>query len=183
MQNILDNHIRSIDTRLSLFDIKIVSETNGTLTLSGRVLDKNQLDELPRLFPNRQLDIASIRILNAETHARVHVAPNLTGLYEHPTFNMTLSSELPYGTDLNILDENSNWVFTRQPDGYLGWAFRRYLSEGTAPTATHLVLAPVVELRERPDDGSGRRRSLSSCLVSMSSQRLPNVRTSRSRRK
>ncbi|NTW12771.1 MAG: C40 family peptidase, partial [Anaerolineales bacterium] len=32
---------------------------------------------------------------------------------------------------------------------------RRYLGEGTAPTAAHLVLAPAIELREGPDQVSG----------------------------
>ncbi len=155
MQNTLNDYIKTIDRRTSLFDVKIDSETNGTLTLSGRVLDKSQMDELPRLFPDRKLDTASIRILNAETHTRVHVATNLTGLYERPTFGMPLSSELPFGTDLETLDERDNWVYTRQPDGYLGWVYRRYLGEGRAPAATHLVLAPVIELREKPDQASG----------------------------
>lgn len=155
MTNLLDDYAKSIDPRTSLFDVKIDSENNGTLTLSGRVLDKSQLDELPRLFPDRKLDTASIRILNAETHPRLHVATNLTGLYERPTFGMPLSSELYFGTDLEILDESGNWVFVRQTDGYLGWAYRRYLGEGTAPTATHLVLAPAIELRADPDPASG----------------------------
>ena len=155
MTNILEDYTKTIDPRTSLFDVRINSETDGTLTLSGRVLDKAQLDELPRLFPDRKLDTASIRILNAETHVRAHVATNLTGLYERPTFGMPLSSELYFGTDLEILDEEDNWVFTRQTDGYLGWAYRRYLGEGTAPTATHLVLAPVIELRANPDPASG----------------------------
>ena len=155
MTNTLDDYIKSIDTRTSLFDIKIDSESDGTLALSGRILDKCQMDELPRLFPNRQLDTASIRILNDETHDQVHVATNLTGLYERPTFGMTLSSELPYGTDLEVLDENGNWVCTSQHDGYLGWAYRRYLNEGIAPTATHIVLTPAIELREEPEESSG----------------------------
>jgi cell wall-associated NlpC family hydrolase len=155
MQNIMDNFAKSIDNRTSLFDVKIDSETNGTLTLSGRVLDRSQLDELPRLFPARKLDTASIRILNAETHERVHVATNLTGLYERPTFGMPLSSELYFGTELEVLDEKGRWVFTRQNDGYLGWAYRPYLGEGPAPAATHLVIAPVVELRAEPNQSNG----------------------------
>lgn len=155
MTNLLDDYAKSIDPRTSLFDVKIDSENNGTLTLSGHVLDKSQLDELPRLFPDRKLDTASIRILNAETHPRLHVATNLTGLYERPTFGMPLSSELYFGTDLELLLESGNWVFVRQTDGYLGWAYRRYLGEGTAPTATHLVLAPAIELRADPDPASG----------------------------
>jgi cell wall-associated NlpC family hydrolase len=154
MTNILEDFIKSIDNRTSLFDIKIDTESNGTLKLSGRLLDASQLDELPRLFPTRKLDTASIRILNTEAHERVHVTTNLTGLYEQPTFGMPLSSELHYGTELEVLDERGNWVFTRQIDGYLGWAYRPYLGEGLAPAATHLVLAPVVELRTAPDETS-----------------------------
>jgi len=73
-------------------------------------------------------------------------------LYEKPTFGMPLSSELYYGTMLEALDEEGNWVFTRQPDGYLGWAYRPYLGEGPAPAATHLALAPAIELRADPNE-------------------------------
>ncbi|NWG35818.1 MAG: C40 family peptidase [Chloroflexi bacterium] len=155
MNRILEEYAKTIDPRTSLFDVQILSEANETLTLGGRLLDRAQLDDLSRLFPDRKLDTASIRILNAETHPRAYVATNLTGLYERPTFGMPLSSELYYGTELEILDENGNWVFTRQSDGYLGWAYRRYLNEGTAPAATHLVLAPSIEMRESPDQASG----------------------------
>ena len=154
MQNLLDEFAKSIDPRKSLFDVKIDSETNEALTLSGRVLDKSQLDELPGIFPNRNLDTASIRVLNAETHERVHVATNLSGSYEKPTFGMPLSSELYFGTELEVLDEKGRWVFTRQRDGYLSWAYGPYLGEGLSPKATHLVLAPAVELRTEPNQTS-----------------------------
>lgn len=153
MQNILDEFAKSIDARTSLFDVKIDSEDNGTLILSGRVLNASQLDELPRLFPGRKLDTTSIRILSREPHERIHVATNLTGLYEKPTFG-PLSSELCYGTELEALDEENRWVLTRQRDGYLGWAYRPYLSEGLAPAATHLMLAPAIELRAEPNEYS-----------------------------
>ena len=172
MTNILDDYIKGIDPRTSLFDVKVDSESNGTLTLSGRVLDKSQLDELPRLFHNLKLDTTSIRILNAETHEHVHVATNLMGLYERPTFGMPLSSELYYGTSLEVLDENGNWAFTRQTDGYLGWAYRRYLSKGDEHTATHFVLLPAIELREGPDGGSGvLTRLVSGTAVSVEEKR------------
>ncbi|MEP7135456.1 MAG: NlpC/P60 family protein [Chloroflexota bacterium] len=154
MTNILTDFAKSVDPRTSLFDVKIDSETDATLALSGRVLDPAQLDELPRLFPTHKLDTASIRILNTETHERVHVTTNLTGLYEKPMFGMPLSSELYFGTELEVLDEQGKWVFTRQQDGYLGWAYRPYLGEGLAPAATHLVLAPVIEVRAEPNETS-----------------------------
>lgn len=155
MQNILDEFAKSIDARTSLFDVRIDSEDNGTLTLSGRVLDKSQLDKLSHLFPNRNLDTASIRVLNAETHEFVHVATNLTGLYERPTFGMPLSSELTYGTMLEILDEKGNWVFIRQADGYLGWVYRPYLKDGNSPReVSDFVLALAIEVHEKPSEES-----------------------------
>jgi hypothetical protein len=155
MPNILDDFARSVDKRNSLFDVKIDSESNGTLTLSGRVLDKSQLDELPRIFPDHKLHTASIRILNAEAYKRGHVATNITGLYERPTFAMPLSSELLYGTALDILDTQGSWAFTRQSDGYLGWAYHPYINEDTPITPTHFVISPMIELHENPDNRSG----------------------------
>lgn len=64
---------------------------------------------------------------------------------------MPLSSELCFGTKLEVLEEKNSWVFTRQKDGYLGWAYKPYLSEGENETSTHLITAPVIELRAEPD--------------------------------
>lgn len=138
------------DNRLTVFDIEIKDMENGTLSLSGRLLDASQLEALSRHFPGLQLDTASIRILAQSERPRMHVATNVTGLYERPMFGMPLSSELHYGTELEIFDEQDRWVFTRQNDGYLGWAYRPYLSEGSASQATHLVTAPSCELHVEP---------------------------------
>jgi cell wall-associated NlpC family hydrolase len=67
---------------------------------------------------------------------------------------MPLSSELYFGTELEVLDDEKRWVFTRQTDGYLGWAYRPYLNEGLTPAVTHLVLVPSTELRAEPNDSS-----------------------------
>jgi cell wall-associated NlpC family hydrolase len=155
MNSLLEDYTKTIDSRISLFDVQIAAERDGILTLRGRVLDKAQLDEFARFFPDQKLDTTSIRVLNAETHASVHVATNLTGLYESPTFGMPLSSELYYGTNLEVLDKQDNWAFTRQKDGYLGWAYLPYLGEGYSPTATHLILSPSIEVRENPEERSG----------------------------
>ena len=152
MQTTLDDFARTIDSRTSLFDVKIDSQLNGSMILSGRVLDASQLDELPRLFPDNELDISSIRILSKKKHERVHVTTNLTGLHERPTFGTPLLNELRFGTELDVLEEQGRWVLVRQLDGYLGWAYRPYLGEGTVFPATHLALAPSVELRTEPND-------------------------------
>ena len=155
LQTKLDELASQNDNRTSVFDVHIQDESNSHVTLSGRVLNESQLDEVRRSLPSLNLDTASIRILSRSDNERIHVATNLTGLYERPTFGMPLSSELCFGTALETLEENGRWIFTRQRDGYLGWAYRPYLGEGRAPEATHLVLAPVIELRAEPDERSG----------------------------
>jgi cell wall-associated NlpC family hydrolase len=152
-QTKLDDLAAKHDPRTSVFDLKIAGKTNGTLSLSGRVLESAQLDEVQRLFPDLKLDTASIKVLQGPSLPRLSVATNLTGLYEKPTFGMPLASELCFGTQLDILEEQGRWVFTRQKDGYLGWAYKPYLKE-TISNETHLVLAPSVELHQRPDEAS-----------------------------
>ena len=154
IQSAINELARKNDTRTSVFELEIQGLKNRTLKLGGRLLDESQLEELRRLLPDLTLDTVSVRILNRESHEQVHVATNLTGLYDKPTFGMPLSSELTYGTELEVLDSSGNWVFTRQRDSYLGWAYRPYLAEGEAPQATHLVLSPALEVHVDPDPAS-----------------------------
>jgi gamma-D-glutamyl-L-lysine dipeptidyl-peptidase len=154
IQSTLDEFAKQTDRRTSVFEIEIQALKNNTLTLGGRLLDESQLDDLARLFPKLKLNTSTVHVLSRESPGHFHVATNLTGLYERPTFGMPLSSELYYGTKLEILQEEKNWVFTRQRDGYLGWVHRPYLKEGIAPKSTHLVTVPVIELRAEPNSTS-----------------------------
>ena len=150
IQSTLNQLALQSDRRISVFDIEILRLQNSTLTLSGRLLDESQLEALSRHFSNWKLDTALIRILHKKDLPRMHVGTNLTGLYEKPTFGMPLSSELCYGTKVEVLEEQGQWVFVRQNDGYLGWAYKPYLTENSATKPTHLVLAPSYELRAQP---------------------------------
>jgi uncharacterized protein YgiM (DUF1202 family) len=154
IQSTLDMLAAQSDYRTSVFDIEIVRLQNSSLTLSGRLLNESQLEALTRQFSNWKLDTGSIRILRRGDLARMHVATNLTGLYDKPTLHLPLSSELGYGTEVEILDEEGKWAFTRQKDGYLGWIYKTHLGEGSTSQATHLVMAPSFELRAQPDAGS-----------------------------
>lgn len=151
IQSVIQEIANRSDNRTSVFELEIQGMKDQTLKLGGRLLVDSQLDELRRHLPELALDVTAVRILSREPHGKVHVATNLTGLYENPTFGMPLSSELAYGTELEVLDLSGNWAFVRQKDGYLGWAYHPYLREGSPPEATHLVLAPVVELRTEQD--------------------------------
>lgn len=154
IQSAIHELAKRTDKRTSVYELEIEGLTNSTLMLSGRLLNESQLDDLRRALPDLKLDLSSVRILDREAHTKVHVSTNLTGLYEKPTFGMPLSSELTYGTGLEVLETRDRWVFTRQADGYLGWVYRPYLAEGEAPQATNLVLAPSMEVRAAPDEQS-----------------------------
>ncbi|RPJ21676.1 MAG: hypothetical protein EHM33_25485 [Chloroflexi bacterium] len=151
IQTTLDKLASQSDRRISVFDIEIVRLQNTSLALSGRLLDESQLETLSRHFSNWKLDTGSIQILRRGDLPRMHVATNLIGLYERPMFGTRRSSELCYGTEFEILEEQGRWVFTRQKDGYLGWAYKPYLAEGSAAQATHLVLVSSYGLRMQPD--------------------------------
>lgn len=151
IQSTLDKLASQSDSRTSVFDIEIVRLQNSSLTLSGRLLDESQLETLTSHFSTLKLDTGSIQILHKGNSPRMHIGTNLTGLYEKPTFYMPLSSELYYGTELEILDEQSGWVFTRQKDGYLGWVYKPYMTEGSPAKATHLVIVSSYGLRTKPD--------------------------------
>ncbi len=154
IQKVLDELTNQNDNRLSVFNVQIKGLDKGTLSLSGGLLKQDQLPALKQAlsahFPDLSVDTDSIRVLYHPNLPCFHVATNLTGLYEKPTFGMALSSELTFGTELEILDEQAKWVFTRQGDGYLGWAYKPFLAEGEASAATHLVIAPSYELRTGP---------------------------------
>jgi hypothetical protein len=154
IQSTLDMLASQSDQRTSVFDIEIVRLQNSSLTLSGRLLYKSQLEALTSHFAKWRLDTDSIRVLYKGDVPRMHVGTNLTGLYDKPTLHLPLSSQLCYGTEVELLDEEGKWVFTRQNDGYLGWVYKLHLTQGSASQATHLVLAPSCELHAGPDAGS-----------------------------
>lgn len=154
IQSTLDLLASQTDRRTSVFDVAIVRLQHASLTLSGRLLEESQLETLTQHFPAWRLDTDSIHILRKGILPRMHVTTNLTGLYDSPTFGMPLSSELCYGTELEILEEQGNWVFTRQNDGYLGWVYKPYLGEGPSREATHLVVVSSYGLRTRPERDS-----------------------------
>lgn len=154
IQSTLDMLASQTDPRTSVFDVEVVSIEGPSLTLGGRLFDESQLETLSRHLPDLKLDTTAVRILRRAGSPRMHVATNLTGLFDQPTIHLPLSSELCYGAEVEVLEEEDKWAFVRQKDGYLGWVFKAHLVEDFASQATHLVLVPACELRSRPDAGS-----------------------------
>jgi len=98
IQTLLDELGIQNDDRTSVFDLQLAGVEDKTISLRGRLLDQDQLTALEGAFtdhfPDLSLDTASVQILSRESHERAHVATNLTGLYEKPTFGICLGHQL-----------------------------------------------------------------------------------------
>ncbi|MFN8387283.1 MAG: hypothetical protein U0X92_12795 [Anaerolineales bacterium] len=80
------------------------------------------------------MDTASVRILHTDANEHVHVATNLTGLHESPTFRVPLVSELTFGTELEVLDEQgSGSLSAKRTDIWAG-----HIAPTSARTRTRL---------------------------------------------
>jgi len=143
------------DKRLNFFDIEIKDFTADRLTLGGSVLEENNLVSLVKSltgqFEKIRVEVGGINVLRKPENPILSVATNLTSLHISTSFLSEMISQMTYGTKVEILVENENWVFTRQSDGYLGWTYKPYLTATPQAEATHIVLAPAAELRENTD--------------------------------
>jgi hypothetical protein len=85
IQKLLDELTSLNDPRVSVFDIQFKGLDKETLSLSGKLLDQDQLAALEGAFsnhfPSLSLNTASVQILSREPREHVHVATNLTGFY------------------------------------------------------------------------------------------------------
>jgi cell wall-associated NlpC family hydrolase len=79
------------------------------------------------------------------------VGTSVAGLYAGPSFGQEMASQLLSGSMVEELISEDAWAFVRQPDGYLGWVHRPYLSRDRSPRPTHLVRRPISLLRAHPD--------------------------------
>lgn len=142
------------DRRVQLCRLDAAALDWGRCALTGAVLDAATLADvlagLAERFPSLAFDAAGVEILRRAEPTWLTVATNLTGLYAEPSFLTEQLSQLLNGWPLEILQEQARWCFVRQTDGYLGWAYRPYLTAETAPATTHIVSAPVSLLRGAP---------------------------------
>ena len=142
------------DRRVQLCRLDAAALDWGRCALTGAVLDGATLAGVHRglaeRFPGLAFDAGSVEVLRRPAPIHRVVATNLTGLYAEPSFLAEQLSQLLNGWPLEILQEQERWCFVRQADGYLGWAYRPYLTGEIAPAATHLVSEPVSLLRAAP---------------------------------
>jgi SH3-like domain-containing protein len=148
------------DRRLHVFDVKAV-RVGERVTISGRVLSRDDLkllrvavrEALPAETP---VDDGGVQVLRQDPPAVRVVATTLTDLHAGPSFLSEMLTQVTNGVELEVLQEEGEWCYVRQRDGYLGWAHAPYLADaGEADTvaATHLVSAPALPLYASAESG------------------------------
>ena len=146
------------DNRLYVFSVAIKSINSKELILSGRVLEAANLQALmetiSKRVPGLRVDSSGVQILRQQGNPILAVGSNLTSLHTTTSFGAEMSNQLVFGEKVEVLEEQGNWVYVRQMDGYLGWTYKPYLTDAALPTPTHLVLAPAAELRTQASSHS-----------------------------
>ena len=169
MNEKIDNTLKDISARFSdrrtqLLDVKRTGFDNRQLQLAGRVLDEPTCRTLiycfQEQFPEVQLETSGVRVMRTPSSCMAYVKTNLTGIYDGASWLAEMLSQNTYGSPLEILEDQGNWVFVRQSDGYLGWMYRPYLTEIPSPSPTHIVSAPVTQLYAEPNTQSTLRSRL-----------------------
>jgi len=142
------------DRRTNVCQLEILSLEDQRADLKGEVLDRATLDgvlqALGERFEHLAWDARQVRFLRDGHPVYLSVATNLTDLHAAATFDSELVSQMLAGVAVEVLREEGRWVFIRQMDGYLGWTYRPYLTEFTAPEFTHWIAEPLSLLREQP---------------------------------
>jgi cell wall-associated NlpC family hydrolase len=161
LANLVLSHLRATlndflqtqaDTRTQLCRLEVASLAGDHCTLSGVVLDQATLAAaqatLLSSFPSLSFDTSAVQVLRPGQP--LAAAVNLTGLFAQPSWLAEQVSQLLDGQPLEGLQEEGRWVLVSQTDGYLGWAYRSYLTDSPPPDPTHLVSAPVALLHTTP---------------------------------
>lgn len=145
---------RYADHRRYYCRVEVAALTGRRCILAGSVLDAATrtavVEQLAAAFGELEFDAVPVHVLRTPSPAALTVATGVTGLYAEPSFLAEMLSQLLNGWTVELLIEEGRWCFVRQPDGYLGWAYRPYLAAVPVPQPTHLVCEPVSLLREAP---------------------------------
>ena len=143
------------DKRVQHFDVAVAELVAEQCVLTGTVLDEGMLtavsSHLHTQFPQITFHIDHMRILRRPDNPILTVQTNLASLHAGPGRTTEQCSQLLNGRQVEQLMRDGDWLYVRQPDGYLGWVYGAYLAVLPTPIYTHLVAAPVGVLHTEPD--------------------------------
>ncbi|MCL4262770.1 MAG: C40 family peptidase [Anaerolineae bacterium] len=147
------------DKRTHVCQMEVTAVTDGRITLAGTVLDEATLTavlaHLAATCPEYALEASAVTILRQPAYTQMVVCTTITGLHNSPGFLSEPGSYLLNGMLVEPLQADGRWLFVRQEDGYLGWAYAPYLGDAPSAAPTHLVCEPVALLRQEPDERAG----------------------------
>jgi cell wall-associated NlpC family hydrolase len=138
------------DPRLNVFEVKLAGLKDNRVKLSGRVLERANLDVLKTALAGMEVDDSAVQVLRTAEPAMRWVATNLTSLHAGPGWLNEQMSQLLFGWKLEVLEEHGKWAFIRQENGYLGWAYLAFTSPVEPPKPTHIAIAPVSQVMAEP---------------------------------
>lgn len=146
------------DTRTRFCQMEVTELFDKRCLLTGVVLDKVTLtavtSRLSSQFPTITFDTSDIQILRQTKPKLLTVSTNMAGVHRQSSRTSERVSEVLNGVVVEHLMEQNGWAFVRQMDGYLGWIYRRYLTESPPPPPTHIAVEPVSLLRAEPNAGA-----------------------------
>jgi len=146
-QVLADVAARYNDRRLHVCNLRADVDEEGAVKIAGRVLEASYLEAVRQsLPPSARVASYDVTVLRADATRTVAVATNLTDLHVEPSFLSELLTQVTYGVELEVLEEQDKWVFVRQRDGYLGWAYKPYLTDEEVLEPTHIVTSPHAPL-------------------------------------
>lgn len=149
---------RFSDRRVHLFDVKLAVASGQRLALEGKVLDLATLQvlkaALAESLPGQSIDLNGVSVLRRDEPRILHVDTNLTGIHSQPSWQAEMLTQATFGMPLEVLDEEEQWAFIRQTDGYLGWIYLPYLSSQPAPEPTYIVSSPITTVYCEPNAAS-----------------------------
>lgn len=143
------------DGRLHYCQLEVNKLEKNRYALSGTALDSDLLvavqAELAEFFPDFRFETGQVRLLRQSPPRLLLVATNVASLRQEPSWEAEQVSQVLHGQQVELLMEQETWAYVRQPDGYLGWLYRPYLIEESPLPPTHMLYAPIGELRAAPD--------------------------------
>ena len=140
------------DRRLHVCNLRPDVDEEGAVKIAGRVLEASYIEAVKQSLPPGMRVAYDVTVLRGGATRTMTVATNLTDLHVEPSFLSELLTQVTNGVTLEVLEENEKWVFVRQRDGYLGWAYKPYLTDAARVDATHLVAAPTVAVAADGND-------------------------------
>lgn len=144
------------DSRLYYCQLDTDQLENNHCTLSGVILDADALtqvlDDLQTRFPTVIFATDNVKVLSQPVQKKLTVSTNVTSVMREPSWRSEQMSQVMNGWQVEILLDQESWVFVRQDrdNGYLGWVYRDFLVDESAPVMTHLVYESVSVLFTEP---------------------------------